>query len=320
MATIKCSAEAPSSLKNLSASARFDLIPSPTPWNGQNDFNLDTSVTESESISSSSAVYAGYFDNALAIFKHHNHPFILIGALALRWTGSKSVPGNEIQVLLRESQREAIVADLILKDWQHAQELPNRDMRLESRDPGHPFRYLRLSSEESYHLAAECNKTEVPDLSTGTPVLLEEGYDRDPYSRFGPRVISKVNFDFLPSPQRRAKLNQRGIAIYVPTVEDHINALLRQWKKELRQWREELRKKQKNYAGPRQQLIDLIGDLYLDWEPTKEWFLETKVKTRNRRRMQKLLTRYRRKEVARFDKVLNTLVFGKMPWELSIPS
>lgn len=173
----------------------------------------------------------------------------------MRWTGSRNVPQDEVHVLLRASQREAIVADLILEDWQHAQQLPNEnsitDTILESRNPNQSFKYLRLSSEESYQLSIECAKVEVPDLSPRNPVLLEEEYDRGPYSRFAPPVISKISYDVLPSPQHRAKLHQLGIAICVPTVEDHMNALLHQW-------RRELLTNQKSYVDPRQQLKHLI--------------------------------------------------------------
>ena len=60
----------------------------------------------------------GYLDNTLAICQSNNHPFVLIGTLALTWSGVNAMGQHEIDVLVRSSQLEAIIKDLVaFREW-----------------------------------------------------------------------------------------------------------------------------------------------------------------------------------------------------------
>ena len=173
------------------------------------------------------------------------------------------------------------------------------------------FEYLRIWPEELYKLSVDCNKIEVPDVQNKEYVLLEDEYYRDPYQRFGPPRLSKKWRSLLPILQMRAKLLRRDIPIWIPTVEEHLNALLDQR-------REEIDTRLRTGNDPEWQIRNFIRYLYLDWEPTREWILSTKVRERNRELMVQRLDKFKRKLLILWDPVLQKSVFDKMPWELSI--
>lgn len=55
----------------------------------------------------------GYLDNTLSIFERHNHPFILVGILAMQWSGSNAMANKETDVLLKPSEVPPIANELI---------------------------------------------------------------------------------------------------------------------------------------------------------------------------------------------------------------
>lgn len=128
----------------------------------------------------------------------------------------------------------------------------------------------------------------MPDVQNKRTVLVEEEYFRNPHSRFGPARLSKVDRSPMPRLQVRAKLLQMDIPIFVPTIEDHLNAYLDQR-------RTEIDTGVFNGGFPEWQIHNFIRYLYLDWSPTREWLMGTKIRERNRELMGTRIDNYRRK-------------------------
>ena len=269
-------------------------------------------------------ICTGYLDTTLSIFEHHNHPFVLISTLAMRWSGNRNVPGQEIDVLVRSSQLEAIVNDLIKsKEWEISQdpkeiastanETAIQDIWLKCLIEVPlltDFQHLRLWPEELYRLSVtDCHKVQVPDVFAPTTVCLEEEYCRDPLKRVGPPILRTISTKMLPLIEDRAKLERRDIPIYVPRIQDHINALLDQWRIEI------LTKLQCGNL-PGWQVHNFIRYHYLEWAPARSWLLSSKIHDRNLGLMTFMLDNFKRKPLWHFDSETRKAVFLKGPWEL----
>lgn len=286
---------------------------------------LDINNIEPESLTPHLPICTGYLDNTLAVFERHNHPFVLVSTLGLRWSGCNPSPQREIDVLVRSSRLQAIIDDLLASgEWKVSSIYANEEMYPELinhtavpdvwlksciNDPF--FGFLRIWPEELYQLSVDCNKIQIPDVITRGSVLLEEEYDRDPYRRFRPPSLSGTSRGLLPSLQVRAKFLRRDIPIFIPTIEEHLNALLDQR-------REEETTRLDNGNDPATHIWNFIRYLYFDWTPNRDWLLDTKIRERNQGLMTFWLDKFKRTPRLLYDPVLKTLVSGKMPWELSI--
>jgi hypothetical protein len=248
----------------------------------------------------------------------------------MRWSGGNNLPQKNIDVLVRLSHMQALVDCLVQTgEWEvsrnyadiegemNYQSLINytsiHDVWLKARFSDPVFEYLRFWPEELYYLSVDCNKVEVPDVSIRNYVLLEEKYYRDLYQRFGPPLLrhyEERNTPLLPPIQERAKIMRRDIPIFIPTVEDHLNALLDQT-------REQRKTKCHNGGVPNWQIHNYIRYLYLDWTLARNWLLSTKIRERNLELMTERLDKYRRKPLLRYDRLLNKAI-NIMPWELPI--
>ena len=263
----------------------------------------------------------GYLDNTLAVFERHKHPFILLGRLAKRWSGCRHDPSSEIDVLVRSSTLSQIVDELVACDWKLSKpvelgRVPNKtgipEVWLKFRHEHILFQYLRLWPEELCHLSLDCERIEVPDIYTHRPVLMEEEYDRDPYHRFVlPTRSRRLESELLPDLNLRAKSSRQDVPIYIPSIKAHLNALLKQRVAQVVTGRS-------NGGDPRSQLRDLIRYLVLDWEPTKEWILDTKIEGCLRETMELVFKDFARVPKALWDRELGKSVFGKLPWELTV--
>lgn len=287
---------------------------------------LDITSLEPEFIKPDWPICPGYLDNVLAVFECHNHPFVLVSTLAMQWSGCRNLPHKEVDVLVRTAHLQVIIAGLVASgEWKISENwadvdksminnTPIRDIWLKSCIPDPLFEYLRFWPEELYKLSVDCNKLVIPDILSRTEVILEEEYSRDPYGRFGPQRIgkfSKPKRPLLPIMQLRAKIMRRDIPIFIPTVEEHLNALLDQLK-------EERKTKLRTGNIPEWQIKNFIRYLCLDWTPTREWILSSKIRKDNVELMTERLDKYQRKLLILWDRVLGKWVFDKMPWELSI--
>lgn len=243
---------------------------------------------EPESLTLHLPICTGYLNSTLAIFERHNHPFVLISTLGLRWSGCNPKTQREIDLLVRSSQLEVIVDDLIASgEWKVSSIYANEEMYPEMinhttvpdfwlksciEDPF--FGFLRIWPEELYQLSVDCNKIQIPDIIMRGSVLLEEEYDRDPYRRFRPSSLSGESHNLLPRLQIRAKFLQQNIPIFIPTIEEHLNALLDQL-------REEKTTRLDNGNDPATHIWNFIRYLYFDWTPNRDWLLDTKILGRN---------------------------------------
>jgi hypothetical protein len=286
---------------------------------------LDTANLEPQRINPSWPVCPGYLDAVLSVFKRHRQPFVLVSTLAMRWSGARNIPQKEVDVLVRSSQLQVIVDDLIASgDWKISDNWVEydgtminhtaiRDVWLKSCWPDSFLEYLRFWPEELYKLSVTCNKVEVPDVFSREEVLLEEEYCRDLCERFGPqrlRHFSIPDRPLLPLIQMRAKIMEREIPIFIPTIEEHLNALLDQ----LREQRET---KLFNGNAPQTQVRYFIRYLFLDWAPTRNWLLSSKIRERNLDLMTERLDNYWRKPLISYDAV-NNCISSRMPWESPI--
>lgn len=284
--------------------------------------------TMADTITSDLPICTGYLDKTLEIFSLHQHPFILVSTLALRWDGVGCFPQEEIDVLVRSTDVGVIVEDLVASGgWELCDNYVTRqlipdvtminstsiqDIWLKTRIEDPCFRYLRLWPDTLYNLSVDCAKIEVPDLQAKDSLLLEEEYYRDPHQRFGPARASSYPDRILPCLQIRAKFSRPDIPIFIPTIEAHLNALLTQLRLE-----KETKLRNGNFPG--RHITLFIRYLYLDWTPARDWILDTKVLTRNRELMRSKIDRYQPgRGVIRRDAELGEWVYGKLPWELGI--
>ena len=279
-------------------------------------YNIDAEASDRDP---DKRICTGFLDTTLSIFEHHNHPFVLISTLAMRWSGNKNLPGQEIDVLVRSSQVEAIVDDLIKsKEWaisQDPNEVPSTANETAIQDIwlkalidiplDMDFQHLRLWPEELYRLSVtDCHKVEIPDVLAITEVCLEEEYYRDPLKRFGPPILGTILSTILPPLEDRAKLDRRDIPIYVPTIQDHINALLDQWRIEILT---------KLYCGngPGRQLWNFVRYHFLERAPTRSWLLSSKIIQRNVGLMTYILDNYKRKPIVQLHRIPRKGVYKK---------
>ncbi|MCJ1388924.1 hypothetical protein MMC18_001775 [Xylographa bjoerkii] len=268
----------------------------------------------------------GYLDTVLTVFERHNHPFVLVGTAATRWNASR---GNvrEIDVLLRSSQMEGIVDDLVIsKQWVKCDEKPTyandacwgnetavKDIWLEARFADTPARYLgfahlRFWPEELYQLSVtDCQKKEVPDAMALNSVQLEEDYHRDPSGRFGPRLADSIHafgHSLTPGPKHRARsLSHQHLPIVIPTVQSHLNSLLDQYRAQ-----EATGLSIGNGTGGH--VLNYIRYNLFDWPPARDWLLGSgRIEARNMELMEKWIRRYRRKPALSWDQEAGKYVF-----------
>ena len=188
---------------------------------------------------------------------------------------------------------------------------PFSDTWLQSCLPDPQFKYLRLWSETLYHLSIDCHVVAVPDVTNNSCVLVGEEYYRDLHERFGPPRLSRQATVPVPWPQMQAKLRRKDIPIFIPNLEDHLNALLAQVKME--------RELGVRTGGTTTQLLTYaVRYPFFDWEPAGSWLLMEKIQSSNRDLMKSIIDRFKRKPLILWDTVLQKSVFNKKPWELSI--
>ncbi|KAI4222168.1 MAG: hypothetical protein L6R36_006363 [Xanthoria steineri] len=270
-------------------------------------------------ITSSLPICTGYLDRTLEIFSLHQHPFIVVSTLAVRWGGVGSLPQEEIDVLVRSADLAVIVEHLLASGgWELADNyvtkdlIPDRtminsttiqDIWLKTRIEDPWFRYLRLWPENLYNLSVDCPKIEIPDLLAKHTLLLEEEYYRDPHGRFGPARASLYPNRIMPRLQIQARLTRPDIPIFIPTIEAHLNALLAQSRLE------------KETKLPNGNLPSGHNGLFISQglDPRYRNLHLQPGTLRNK------IDKYRRgRGMLLWDVELDEWVAGKLPWELGI--
>ena len=74
---------------------------------------LDISSLKPEVIKPEWAICPGYLDTVLSTFQRHDHLFILVSTLAMKWSGGSDLPQKEIDVIVRSSYLQALVDGLV---------------------------------------------------------------------------------------------------------------------------------------------------------------------------------------------------------------
>ncbi|KFX87805.1 hypothetical protein V490_08005 [Pseudogymnoascus sp. VKM F-3557] len=127
-----------------------------------------------------------------------------------------------------------------------------------------------------------------------------------------PSILRREESTSIASYQARAKIMRRDIPIFIPTIEDHLNALLDQR-------REQIRTGSGNGGAPEWQIRNFIRHLFLDWKPARDWILSTKVRERNRELMAERIDKYQRKPLLKTVRTAAEIkVISFMPWEQPI--
>ena len=275
----------------------------------------------------------GYLDDVVATFERHGHPFVLVGTFGLTWCSTALIPCSWVDLLLTDDKMEAIAADLersgrwfrtenpayskrffFIKDYNTSDVA---DIWLESSiaDRMGPLwiRHLRLLPEALYQLSVRAGQRfEVPDLYSPQHSICEPEYLRDPLRRFGPPVLTSAT---MPGPREvmpiQCRVATKHVPIYIPSIQDHLNALLDQCRVE-------------EVTGtccglePQLQIDCLIRYLFIDWPPARDWLLENKIEERNRARMEGLLLRYKRKTVLQLGDG-TAEPYRCLPWDRPMP-
>ena len=180
----------------------------------------------------------------------------MIGTYGATRCGVRSRYGP-IDVLVRSNRIHAIAGDLAASgEWKYAENLENlswrralsidkvsdynntnvRDIWLEicvSSPLYFGFQYLHLWTEEGFKLSVDCCKNEVPDILANELVILEDEYYHDSLDlldsrglRSFQRIPGQGDARLLLRIELRAKRKRRDIPIFVPTIGEHLNALL----------------------------------------------------------------------------------------------
>lgn len=266
----------------------------------------------------------GCLDKTLEIFERHNHPFILVGTLAGRWSSTNGMPNGEIDLLMRPSAIQPIVDDLVTDEWalcqnphplkmsSYVNKKATQDIWLIYRKEGylHPrgLKYLRLWPEELYHLSTDCPRIEIPDILPAQMLTFEEEYYRDPLQRFGPTRLSDLEARSQPILPNCPRVRHTSrVPMFIPLIEHHINALLDQD-------REEKATKEANGNSPQWQIQNFIRYHKWDWPPASAWLLANKIDERNYELMKYELDRYVRKPLATYDPVRGVRTI--YPWDV----
>ncbi|KAL8935052.1 MAG: hypothetical protein Q9211_004907 [Gyalolechia sp. 1 TL-2023] len=232
-----------------------------------------------ETITSELPICTGYLDTTLEVFNRHDHPLVLVGTLAVTWSGVNSLPRDEIDLLVRPGELEVIVQDLVaLGDWVICENPAT----------------LELIRDTSL-----INTTSIRDVWLTSSI--EHPFFH--HLRLWPETLYKL--------QTRAKLLRTDIPILVPTIQAHLDALLNQA-------RAETDSRQRTGNAPKLHIQNFVRYLYLDWVPNREWILASKISDINRPLMRSTIENFQRKQLILWDPVLEKSVFDKMPWELSI--
>ncbi|MCJ1328495.1 hypothetical protein MMC10_005172 [Thelotrema lepadinum] len=284
---------------------------------------------------------SGYLDDVLYIFEQHDHPFVLVGLYGMRWNGVDTVHSENIEVVVSDQKMNSI-ADSLLKtgSWipytppnpprpyqGQTTSDPSRELWLKH-SPGfgplNEIQYLHFYTENLYNLSlTSCLEHEAPDLRALQGAALEEDYDRDPHQRFFPETFAKLDAEYhalleedpdefpLVLGPDLARSPDNKIPIFIPSIAAHVNALCHHAQNG----------SGVNYTygrGPGDFLIYYVKDLYLDWPPTREWFLKEKMEEENRHYMRDLIEGWHRRPDSIFDEE-GKYLFEQLEWEIPIP-
>ena len=301
----------------------------------------------------------GYLDKPLRVFKQHRHPFVLVGPHGMRWNGVGAIFSDNIEVLVSHPKMNPIAQSLIKTgDWtsytphsppspyqRRVASDPTRELWLKhvhgalgSHGPFMELKYLHFYTEDLYHLpVTSCLQLKAPDIVAYHEAALENEYERDPHGRFVPCTFADLDaqsrkdneepngtyedLDFTDEDMDRghlvltpelARSPDNKIPIFVPSTASHVNALLHHME-------DNLGVNNTYGRGPFDFLERYIRDLYLDWPPTRKWFLE-RVEEKNRETMRLMIDQWHQmRDPLLWDELTGGELAGTWDEDLIIP-
>ncbi|KAI9651423.1 MAG: hypothetical protein M1829_003013 [Trizodia sp. TS-e1964] len=183
----------------------------------------------------------GHLDNVFSVFKTRQHPVVLVEESALVYMGLRVFPTEDLDLLIRDRDMEAIKSDL-LATHQFKLVEQNLNLRLNDSYVGQvprlrfnpsvisAYNCISLWSEAVYMLRVEGGKIEVPDPHALNNVLMEERYDLDPSwaqaDSIGYSTRRANGVRILP--HALAQSTKPPYPVYIPTLSRMLNALLEQ--------------------------------------------------------------------------------------------
>lgn len=210
---------------------------------------------------------SGPLDHIFDVLRPYEHPFVLIGLSAHRWMGCSGMVDRAFDMLIRNDQLKAIVADLIrTRHWT----LFDADMEMKTFDAvpftlerlapeirglgqflrysydadvvlgctdmeGLGYDYLRLWSEDTYRINIDRgNFVEVPDLHAANPFLVEDEHHPAPQrvntAGYGPCTLAQVGEQYkigFPG-LPRAQGPRISEPVLIPCISMYLDALVYQ--------------------------------------------------------------------------------------------
>ncbi|KAI9675102.1 MAG: hypothetical protein M1817_001510 [Caeruleum heppii] len=182
----------------------------------------------------------GFFDHVAAIFAAHQHPIIMVEHIAMRWMGLKVPINKNLDLLVRDSQLQPILADLMatglyenveqnlasrLSD-PYVKQVPRlRPLGEDSLDAA----CLSLWSESVHLLEVDGPLVEVPELEALNTNVKEECFDPG-------ATATTVSLSYSSLLARGVRLEPSWSAqspeskqpVYIPTIPRLLDSLLDQ--------------------------------------------------------------------------------------------
>ncbi|KAI9848468.1 MAG: hypothetical protein M1837_000263 [Sclerophora amabilis] len=248
----------------------------------------------------------GYFDFVAAILEARQHPIIIVEEAGLQWMGIKEVNGEDLDLLVRDSQLDDIVHDLLETGqyetadydpkyrWRYAYAKQVPRLRYCGKQPG-LYPTLSLWPESVYMISCDAPMVEVPDICAWNAVLMEDRFDPVGPDSSSISYENRQATGLVVLPRSRAQSECTRRPVYIPSIPVFINALLDQQRYRLTHPEEF----PDNFTTlPSYHLSNFIRYLYLEKSYQRQKLLP-ELAEHNRADMETRLDRYKRKPLLR---------------------
>ncbi|KAI9801460.1 MAG: hypothetical protein M1833_002692 [Piccolia ochrophora] len=242
----------------------------------------------------------GYFDELFSILETHHHPVILVEEGAMRWMGLRTCPEENLDLLVRDSQADAILAAFLATDTfervdqdisyrledRYTKQVPRlRDTRCEPS----AFTCVNLWTEAVYKLQVEdAEPVAVTDIHAWNVNLVEERFGTVPETaHITSSARTKEGMRTVP----KVRSSARGVPIFVPSIPRCCDAVLDQLS-----YRDTYPEDFEGKMGnrPAYHLRNFIRYLYLE-RPSQRGLLLPLLAERNRAEMERRIDAFKRK-------------------------
>ncbi|KAG0642976.1 hypothetical protein HOY80DRAFT_948377 [Tuber brumale] len=171
--------------------------------------------------------------SVFSVLNAHDHPFIMVGKYALRWMGVPVYTGYTIDILVRTTQLSNIHRAFVqTKEWLEVDESGIEEHDLEFHCIEHRLSrklkrynedwFIRLCDEDSYCLAVDTQKTQVPHVLNYNCALVESEFHPNGSGRPGrvrPFLLTDNNIKFVGDPAIT-------FPVFIPTIPQFVDSCL----------------------------------------------------------------------------------------------